>query len=67
MPRQHHNNLRNPAHQCIGKVRHRSRAAAVWAAKRCSGLNLIAYHCGHCGGWHTGNGHGSLLKRMYQG
>ncbi len=46
----------HPLSMCAGKVRFSDKAKAREAAKRREKRG--AYHCIHCGGWHTGQGKG---------
>lgn len=59
----------NQATSCVGKIRHRSRAAAIVARDAMlrrpnrrrvekytlRGMHLEAYHCGCCGHYHLGH------------
>lgn len=40
---------------CKGKVRHRSKGAAVAALRAIRNAGLESYPCKRCGGWHLAN------------
>jgi len=45
----------SPERQCLGKVRHATRDAAIRVARRMGKPGIAEYQCFHCRGWHNGN------------
>lgn len=51
---------------CSGKVRHRTKGAAIAAAKRINNAGLSIYPCPKCRCWHLGNNPKKIQSRLDQ-
>jgi len=53
---------------CTGKLRHRSKGAAVATLRRIGNAGLTCYPCRRCGGWHLGTSrrYDKIIARLDQ-